>query len=94
MHCKKLLWVLLLFPALAWSQGISWGPRVRVDDALDPVPHEAIHPYTIIDDSLAANPRVYTVWEDDRDGNYKIFNLPAGSYTVNGYVQVLEPIPD
>ena len=23
----------------------------------------------------------------DRDGNYKIFNLPAGSYTVNGYVQ-------
>ena len=69
MHFKKLLWVLLLFPALAWSQGISWGPRVRVDDALDPVPHEAIHPYTIIDDSLAASPRVYTVWEDDRDGN-------------------------
>ncbi|MDO9026474.1 MAG: T9SS type A sorting domain-containing protein [bacterium] len=69
MHIKKLLWILLLFPALAWSQGISWGPRVRVDDAAGSGAHPAIHPYTIIDDSLASNPRVYTVWEDDRDGN-------------------------
>ncbi|MDO9390465.1 MAG: T9SS type A sorting domain-containing protein [bacterium] len=75
MHIKKLFWIMLLFPAIAWSQGISWGPRVRVDDATGSVPHEAIHPYTIIDDSLAANPRVYTVWEDDRDndGNHAIY---------------------
>lgn len=65
MHIKKLLWVLLLFPALAWSQGISWGNRIRVDDAPDPAPHSAIHPFTIIDDSL----NVFSVWEDDRDND-------------------------
>ncbi|MBI4726685.1 T9SS type A sorting domain-containing protein [candidate division TA06 bacterium] len=71
MHIKKLLWVLLLFPALAMAQGISWGPRVRVDDAAGSGPHAAIHPYTIIDNSL----RVYSGWEDDRDGNgrYSIY---------------------
>ena len=67
MHIKKLLWVLLLFPAMALAQGISWGNRIRVDDAPDPAPHSAIHPYTIIDDSL----QVYSVWEDDRDNNGK-----------------------
>ncbi len=66
---KRSLLLFLLLPALAWSQGITWGDRVRVDDALGSGPHQAIHPYTIIDDSLADNPRVYTVWEDDRDGN-------------------------
>jgi hypothetical protein len=66
---KRSCLLFLLLPALAWSQGITWGNRVRVDDALGSGPHQAIHPYTIIDDSLADNPRVYTVWEDDRDGN-------------------------
>jgi hypothetical protein len=64
----KRSWLLfLLLPALAMAQGqgVTWDAQVRVDDALGTGPHQAIHPYTIIDDSL----RVYTVWEDDRDGN-------------------------
>jgi len=66
---RKLILLLMLMPTLAWAQGISWGPRVRVDDAPGLATHSAIHPYTIIDDSLNGNPKVYTVWEDDRDGN-------------------------
>lgn len=65
MSALRTVIILSLLPAWLWAQGITWGDRVRVDDALGPGPHRAIHPYTIIDDSL----NVYTVWEDDRDGN-------------------------
>ncbi|MCU0606217.1 MAG: T9SS type A sorting domain-containing protein [Candidatus Edwardsbacteria bacterium] len=61
--------VVLTMAVPAWTQGITWGPQIRVDDAPGLSGHPAIHPYTIIDDSLPDNPRVYTIWEDDRDGN-------------------------
>jgi hypothetical protein len=62
----KRSWLLfLLLPALALAQGITWGPQVRVDDAPGASGHPAVHPYTIIDDSL----NIYSLWEDDRDQN-------------------------
>lgn len=57
--------ILLWLPAFALGQGITWGPPVRVDDAPGASGHPAIHPYTIIDDSL----KIFSVWEDDRDQN-------------------------
>lgn len=68
---KKPWLLFMLLPALAWSQGITWGSWVRVDDAPGLSGHAAIHPYTIIDGNL----NVFSVWEDDRDGNgrYAIF---------------------
>lgn len=55
----------LCLSSLALAQGITWGPQVRVDDAPGASGHPALHPYTIIDDSL----NIYSVWEDDRDQN-------------------------
>ncbi len=62
---RLLLPLLLCLSSLALAQGITWGPPVRVDDAPGASGHPAIHPYTIIDDSL----NIYSVWEDDRDQN-------------------------
>lgn len=55
----------LCFPCLVLAQGITWGPWVRVDDAVGPSGHAAVHPFTIIDEEF----NIFSVWEDDRDGN-------------------------
>lgn len=83
---KRLFLLFLFLPALAWAaQGINWGPMIRVDDAPGLATHAAIHPYTIIDDSL----RVYSVWEDNRDldTNHSIYfsksSTPWSTFTTN-----------
>ncbi|MDI6739389.1 MAG: T9SS type A sorting domain-containing protein, partial [Candidatus Edwardsbacteria bacterium] len=63
----KIVLFILLVPGLCLAQVISWGSKVRVDDATGASSHQASHPYTIIDDSL----RIFSAWEDDRDNDGK-----------------------